>query len=90
MLKRLEYADLPNYMGKKLYKEQLSDIMDTKIILADASRDTEGKSFGTLVFFGTDYDEEILKQIRYSKKPAIYIHNIKDIDENGEILHYVE
>lgn len=90
MLKRLEYADLPNYMGKKLYKEQLIDIMDTKIILADASRDSENRSFGTLVFFGKDYNEEILKQVRYSKKPAIYIHNITDIDENGEIIHYAE
>lgn len=81
--------DLKSLIGKKVYKDELSEIHDIRIILADASRDADMRSYGTLVFYGKEYTQSILDKVRKTKKPAIYIYNeVADID--CEKLVYAE
>lgn len=47
------------------------------------------RSYGTLIFYGEEYPQNILDKVRATKKPAIYIYNeIEDID--CEELVYAE
>lgn len=86
-MKKYTKSDLKGLINKRVYKDELSDIYDVKIILANASRDTNNRSFGTLVFFDKEYTDDILNKVRNTGKPAIYIYNVKEDDGFGEVIY---
>lgn len=87
MIRKYNKSDLKSLLNKRVYKDELSNIYNIKIILANASRDEDNCSYGTLVFFGKEYSEDILNKVRNTGKSAIYILNRLEEPDCGEVIY---